>query len=423
MPLTTTLNDTAAGTLKSTTGLTLRSHASLLRKRGVGSFSYWPATKTLMVDAGTLNLLGLPAVDEGGVLSLDVFLGALEPTNRDQVHQALTTQPAPDSKQASAELHSPHSARTPRPVGSQCRSETVAPSTSEPAHVAAFVWDVSTSIETANDLAITSERLQLALAATRIGLISLDAETSQIWLDATASRLFHLDEDATPPGTPERDKPVVLGTWLSRVNSADRAELLKNLTAREHVRDAFRRRITLHDGITHLQLVAHRRRQAEGISWLGVVWNVTAEVEREHALTVAREQAQAANTAKSRFLASMSHEIRTPLNAILGFSQLLSRDFTLSDAQREQLLTVNQSGRKLLGLLNDVLDMAKVETGGAALAEETADLAGIVHEIRKSILAPSQHQRASARAAPPVSTFAMSSTSLSRPVIFAALRS
>jgi signal transduction histidine kinase len=95
----------------------------------------------------------------------------------------------------------------------------------------------------------------------------------------------------------------------------------------------------------------------------------------------AQDLAEAANKAKSVFLASMSHELRTPLNAILGFSRLLRNDNSISGEQRKTLTIINRSGEHLLTLINDVLDMAKVEAGSINVENVHVDLGEMVQDI------------------------------------------
>jgi signal transduction histidine kinase/CheY-like chemotaxis protein len=95
----------------------------------------------------------------------------------------------------------------------------------------------------------------------------------------------------------------------------------------------------------------------------------------------ALDKAKAANRAKSVFLSTMSHELRTPLNAILGFSSLMRSDPALTVGQRENLDIINRSGGHLLSLINDVLDMAKIEAGRVVLEVNPFDLSTLVRDI------------------------------------------
>ncbi|WP_244997477.1 PAS domain S-box protein [Richelia sinica] len=105
----------------------------------------------------------------------------------------------------------------------------------------------------------------------------------------------------------------------------------------------------------------------------------------EQALRLAKEDAEAASRAKSSFLANMSHELRTPLNAILGFAQLLERDISLTTKQRQSLATINRSGEHLLNLINDVLEMSKIEAGRIILNSSSFDLHQLLQTLKDMV--------------------------------------
>ncbi|MFB8788722.1 MAG: response regulator [Potamolinea sp.] len=105
--------------------------------------------------------------------------------------------------------------------------------------------------------------------------------------------------------------------------------------------------------------------------------------DRTAELAIAKEKAEVANQAKSTFLANMSHELRSPLNAILGFSQLMTRSQTLNTEQQENVGIITRSGEHLLTLINNVLDLSKIEAGRTTLNEKNFDLYRLLDDLEE----------------------------------------
>ena len=158
---------------------------------------------------------------------------------------------------------------------------------------------------------------------------------------------------------PESEKNGVYQKWISiqYEHGTDVSLLLKTLSPILFVLVLFIY------WVNRLKLEIHKRQQTE------------------KELTLARQEAEKANQTKSVFLANMSHEIRTPMNAILGYSQLLNRDRNLTQDQKKNLQTINKSGEHLLNLINDILEISKIEAGKYELDPVVFDLYELLNDI------------------------------------------
>lgn len=122
--------------------------------------------------------------------------------------------------------------------------------------------------------------------------------------------------------------------------------------------------------------ITHNKRPV----YVGLIRDITERKRAERVLIAARDEANRANAAKSAFLSSMSHELRTPMNAILGFGQLMSFDPTLSDVNKNYVGEVIKAGDHLLKLINEVLDLSRIESGTLDMTIAPVELCDIIEE-------------------------------------------
>jgi PAS domain S-box-containing protein len=158
------------------------------------------------------------------------------------------------------------------------------------------------------------------------------------------------------------------------------AEALTRAAGRHADFEPTETQMTCKDGSTRIILVS---RIALGTDLLATFLDVTAARQAAAELRQAKEAAEAANRAKSTFLANMSHEIRTPMNAILGFSQLLRSDPGLPAAQKQHVTTIARSGEHLMDIINDILEMARIESGRVGLNLTALDLQQLLDDLTR----------------------------------------
>ena len=223
--------------------------------------------------------------------------------------------------------------------------------------------DITELVETLEQAERTEERLKLALGLADIHVWEMDYQRRELFKTGDESLFF--EEPCTYPQLfkdiyvtiDPRDRPGVEEQWRLHVEEGAPyrpAYRLKRADGKEIWAET----------ACSLQL----DKNGKPHRLVGALQNITNRKLAEQALVRAKDQAEAANLAKSTFLTTMSHEIRTPLNGVLGMAQVMAAA-ELSDVQRERLRVIRESGESLLAILNDVLDLSKIEAARLELEE------------------------------------------------------
>ncbi|MBR1985776.1 MAG: response regulator [Mogibacterium sp.] len=139
-------------------------------------------------------------------------------------------------------------------------------------------------------------------------------------------------------------------------------------------------------GVRHLEDRPDGLVHAAGIGFTDIDEEMRESMMQQKALAEALDVAEQANVAKTAFLSNMSHEIRTPMNAIIGLDRLALNNDRLEDETREYLEKIGESARHLLGLINDILDMSRIESGRLVLRKEEFSFSGMLEQINTMVM-------------------------------------
>lgn len=245
--------------------------------------------------------------------------------------------------------------------------------------------EIEERIRREKELRLVRESMELALKGGDLGYWDVDLRTNQMIVNERWAEMLETSLTELTPTT--RD------VWVATLYPEDRDQVL---AAGEDYREGrtenyeIKYRVVTCKGNVRWQLTRgaaiERDQNGKAVRMVGIVMDVTETQETMQALIAAKKQAEVADRLKSAFLATMSHELRTPLNSIIGFTGIILRERVgpLNDEQKKQLNMVRRSSRHLLALINDVLDISKIEAGQLQMVSEPIDIRQIVEKVVQS---------------------------------------
>ena len=240
-------------------------------------------------------------------------------------------------------------------------------------------FDVSDHVRARLEVERTQERLGIALEAGRLGLWEWEAKTAHVWRSETFDRVFGYD---SPPAIWNLEE------LLKHVHPEDRQRVAELYGDNRRLGSRFENeyRVIWPDGSVHWVLdqgKVERDSLGQATRIAGSSVDITSLKEAEFELMKAKEAAESASAAKSRFLANMSHEIRTPLTAIMGFADLLAKPGRDSESRASFAEGIERNGKALVTLIDDLLDIAKIEAGRISILKSPFELGAVLDDVEE----------------------------------------
>ncbi|MGE4048905.1 MAG: PAS-domain containing protein [Acetobacteraceae bacterium] len=237
------------------------------------------------------------------------------------------------------------------------------------------VTDITALVEAEDEVSRRAEVMTTMLASIRHGVVLWGPDNRLVASNAMAGELIGYPDGVLVPGRTDAEVLALLrqrGEWDE---NSDPDASIRSFHERDRSRPFARHVVTRARRVLEIQSdpVPHG-------GWISTYTDITEARAAEEALRRSRDAAEAANQAKSRFLATMSHELRTPLNAVIGFSDALMREGETPDPARikEFAQAINTAGRDLLSLINIILDVARIESGRFDLTSDQVDVARLI---------------------------------------------
>jgi PAS domain S-box-containing protein len=239
-----------------------------------------------------------------------------------------------------------------------------------------FITDITGRKQAEDELKLVSSRLALATRAGGVGVWDYDIASNTLAWDHQMFALY---------GIKKEDFGGAYEAWQIGLHPDDAvrgdAEIQMAIRGEKEFNTEFR--VVWPNGtIRNIRALAtlHRDESGNPKRLIGTNWDITAQKHTEESISLARNEAEKANQAKSEFLSRMSHELRSPMNSILGFAQLLNIS-ELNPRQMKGVHYILSSGKHLLNLIDEVLDISHIESGRVTLLPEPVQLNGIIEEI------------------------------------------